>query len=134
MNNLKNELIYQWRQLKDAVKGGYQETKKLLNYQDLKEKFMEGLKNIKEQDQYEKEQKRYRKKQLLNVGDIVTFNDTECYGNVLKARITKVERSVFGIYAKLEILESYLRYKYDFTLVEQIEIMENLIKLEKAEN
>ena len=133
MNNFKNELKYQWRMLKANVKGGYQEVKKLLVYEDLVEKFKEGLRIIKEDNEYEKQQKMYHKKEILQPNDIVEFRDPNCLGNIIKGRVIDVryEFVMGGIEIQLEVLEDCLRNRRDVMFVYQHHILNNLINIEQ---
>jgi hypothetical protein len=133
MNNFKNELKYQWRMLKANVKGGYQEVKKLLVYEDLVEKFKEGLRIIKEDNEYEKQQKMYHKKEILQPNDIVEFRDPNCLGNIIKGRVIDVRYEfVMGeIEIQIEVLENCLRNKRDVMFVYQHHILNNLINIEQ---
>lgn len=133
MNNFKNELKYQWRMLKANIKGGYQEVKKLLVYEDLVEKFKEGLRIIKEDNEYEKQQKMYHKKEILQPNDIVEFRDPNCLGNIIKGRVIDVRYEfVMGdIEIQIEVLENGLRDKRDIMFVYQHHILNNLINIEQ---
>ena len=133
MNNFKNELKYQWRMLKANIKGGYQEVKKLLVYEDLVEKFKEGLRIIKEDNEYEKQQKMYHKKEILQPNDIVEFRDPNCLGNIIKGRVIDVryEFVMGGIEIQLEVLEDCLRNRRDVMFVYQHHILNNLINIEQ---
>lgn len=133
MNNFKNELKYQWRMLKANIKGGYQEVKKLLVYEDLVEKFKEGLRIIKEDNEYEKQQKMYHKKEILQPNDIVEFRDPNCLGNIIKGRVIDVryEFVMGNVEIQLEVLEDYLRNRRDVMFVYQHHILNNLINIEQ---
>lgn len=133
MNNFKNELKYQWRMLKANIKGGYQEVKKLLVYEDLVEKFKEGLRIIKEDNEYEKQQKMYHKKEILQPNDIVEFRDPNCLGNIIKGRVIDVRYEfVMGdIEIQIEVLENCLRDKREIMFVYQHHILNNLINIEQ---
>ena len=133
MNNFKNELKYQWRMLKANIKGGYQEVKKLLVYKDLVEKFKEGLRVIKEDNEYEKQQKMYHKKEILQPNDIVEFRDPNCLGNIIKGRVIDVRYEfVMGeVEIQIEVLENCLRNKRDVMFVYQHHILNNLINIEQ---
>lgn len=133
MNNFKNELKYQWRMLKANVKGGYQEVKKLLVYEDLVEKFKEGLRIIKEDNEYEKQQKMYHKKEILQPNDIVEFKDPKCLGNIIKGRVIDVRYEfVMGdVEIQIEVLENCLRDRKDIMFVYQHHILNNLINIEQ---
>lgn len=133
MNNFKNELKYQWRMLKANIKGGYQEVKKLLVYEDLVEKFKEGLRIIKEDNEYEKQQKMYHKKEILQPNDIVEFRDPNYLGNIIKGRVIDVRYEfVKGeIEIQIEVLENCLRNKRDVMFVYQHHILNNLINIEQ---
>ena len=133
MNNFKNELKYQWRMLKANIKGGYQEIKKLLVYEDLVEKFKEGLRIIKEDNEYEKQQKMYHKKEILQPNDIVEFKDPECLGNIIKGRVIDVRYEfVMGdVEIQIEVLENCLRDRKDIMFVYQHHILNNLINIEQ---
>lgn len=133
MNNFKNELKYQWRMLKANIKGGYQEVKRILVYKDLVEKFKEGLRVIKEDNEYEKQQKMYHKKEILQPNDIVEFRDPNCLGNIIKGRVIDVRYEfVMGdIEIQIEVLENCLRNKRDIMFVYQHHILNNLINIEQ---
>lgn len=133
MNNFKNELKYQWRMLKANIKGGYQEVKRMLVYKDLVEKFKEGLRIIKEDNEYEKQQKMYHKKEILQPNDIVEFRDPTCLGNIIKGRVIDVRYEfVKGeIEIQIEVLENCLRNKRDVMFVYQHHILNNLINIEQ---
>lgn len=133
MNNFKNELKYQWRMLKANIKGGYQEVKKLLVYEDLVEKFKEGLRIIKEDNEYEKQQKMYHKKEILQPNDIVEFRDPNYLGNIIKGRVIDVRYEfVMGdVEIQLEVLENCLRNRRDIMFVYQHHILNNLINIEQ---
>lgn len=133
MNNFKNELKYQWRMLKANIKGGYQEVKKLLVYEDLVEKFKEGLRIIKEDNEYEKQQKMYHKKEILQPNDIVEFKDPKCLGNIIKGRVIDVRYEfVMGdVEIQIEVLENCLRDRRDIMCVYQHHILNNLINIEQ---
>ena len=133
MNNFKNELKYQWRMLKANIKGGYQEVKKLLVYEDLVEKFKEGLRIIKEDNEYEKQQKMYHKKEILQPNDIVEFRDPNYLGNIIKGRVIDVRYEfVMGdVEIQIEVLENCLRNKRDGMFVYQHHILNNLINIEQ---
>ena len=133
MKNLKNELVYQWRMLKSEVKGGYQEAKRLLNYQDIKEKFLQGLENLKEQDRFEAEQKRFNSKYILQYHDVVLFRDPENYGNEIEAEVLDMGKNTIGVWIKIKVLKTGLRNDHPYAYMQQADIMNNLIKLEKAE-
>ena len=133
MKNLKNELVYQWRMLKAEVKGGYQEAKRLLNYQDIKEKFLQGLENLKEQDRFEAEQKRFNNKYILQYHDVVLFRDPENYGNEIEAEVLDMGKNTIGVWIKIKVLKTGLRNDHPYAYMQQADIMNNLIKLEKAE-
>lgn len=133
MNNFKNELKYQWRMLKANIKGGYQEVKRILVYKDLVEKFKEGLRVIKEDNEYEKQQKMYHKKEILQPNDIVEFRDPKCLGNIIKGRVIDVRYEfVMGdVEIQIEVLENCLRNKRDMMFVYQHHILNNLINIEQ---
>ena len=133
MNNFKNELKYQWRMLKANIKGGYQEVKRILVYKDLVEKFKEGLRVIKEDNEYEKQQKMYHKKEILQPNDIVEFRDPNYLGNIIKGRVIDVRYEfVMGdIEIQIEVLENCLRDKRDIMFVYQHHILNNLINIEQ---
>lgn len=133
MNNFKNELKYQWRMLKANIKGGYQEFKKLLVYEDLVEKFKEGLRIIKEDNEYEKQQKMYHKKEILQPNDIVEFRDPNYLGNIIKGRVINVryEFAMGEVEIQIEVLEDCLRNKRDIMFVYQHHILNNLINIEQ---
>ena len=133
MNNFKNELKYQWRMLKANIKGGYQEVKRILVYKYLVEKFKEGLRVIKEDNEYEKQQKMYHKKEILQPNDIVEFRDPNCLGNIIKGRVIDVRYEfVMGdIEIQIEVLENCLRNKRDIMFVYQHHILNNLINIEQ---
>jgi hypothetical protein len=133
MNNFKNELKYQWRMLKANIKGGYQEVKRILVYKDLVEKFKEGLRVIKEDNEYEKQQKMYHKKEILQPNDIVEFRDPNCLGNIIKGRVIDVRYEfVMGdVEIQLEVLENCLRNRRDIMFVYQHHILNNLINIEQ---
>lgn len=133
MNNFKNELKYQWRMLKANIKGGYQEVKKLLVYEDLVEKFKEGLRIIKEDNEYEKQQKMYHKKEILQPNDIVEFRDPNYLGNIIKGRVINVryEFAMGEVEIQIEVLEDCLRNKRDIMFVYQHHILNNLINIEQ---
>lgn len=133
MNNFKNELKYQWRMLKANIKGGYQEVKKLLVYKDLVEKFKEGLRVIKEDNEYEKQQKMYHKKEILQPNDIVEFRDPNYLGNIIKGRVIDVryEFAMGEVEIQIEVLENCLRNKRDVMFVYQHHILNNLINIEQ---
>lgn len=133
MNNFKNELKYQWRMLKANIKGGYQEVKKLLVYEDLVEKFKEGLRIIKEDNEYEKQQKMYHKKEILQPNDIVEFRDPNYLGNIIKGRVINVryEFAMGEVEIQIEVLENCLRNKRDVMFVYQHHILNNLINIEQ---
>lgn len=132
MNNIKNELKYQWRMLKANVKGGYQEVKKLLVYEDLVEKFKEGIRIIKEDNEYEKQQKLYRKKEILQPNDIVEFRDPEYFGNIIKGKVIALEDiyPLDRIEVEIEIIDNCLR-KGGKMFVYQDHILNNLINIEQ---
>ena len=133
MNNFKNELKYQWRMLKANIKGGYQEVKRILVYKDLVEKFKEGLRVIKEDNEYEKQQKMYHKKEILQPNDIVEFRDPNYLGNIIKGRVIDVRYEfVMGdIEIQIEVLENCLRDKREIMFVYQHHILNNLINIEQ---
>ena len=133
MNNFKNELKYQWRMLKANIKGGYQEVKRILVYKDLVEKIKEGLRVIKEDNEYEKQQKMYHKKEILQPNDIVEFRDPNCLGNIIKGRVINVRYEfVMGeVEIQIEVLENCLRNKRDIMFVYQHHILNNLINIEQ---
>lgn len=132
MNDIKNELKYQWRMLKANVKGGYQEVKKLLVYEDLIEKFKEGLKIIKEDNEYKKQQKMYCKIEVLQPNDIVEFRDPEYFGNIIKGKVTALAyiQPLNRIEVKIEIIDNCLR-KGRRMFVYQDHILNNLINIEQ---
>lgn len=132
MNNIKNELKYQWRMLKANVKGGYQEVKNLLVYEDLIEKFKEGLKIIKEDIEYKKQQKMYCKIEVLQPNDIVEFRDPEYFGNIIKGKVTSLAyiQPLDRIEVKIEIIDNCLR-KGRRMFVYQDHILNNLINIEQ---
>ena len=132
MNNIKNELKYQWRMLKANVKGGYQEVKKLLVYEDLVEKFKEGIRIIKEENEYERQQKTYRNKEILQPNDIVEFRDPECFGNIIKGKVISLEDiyPLDRIEVEIEIIDNCLR-KGRKMFVYQDHILNNLINIEQ---
>lgn len=132
MNNIKNELKYQWRMLKANVKGGYQEVKKLLVYEDLVEKFKEGIRIIKEENEYEKQQKMYRKKEILQPNDIVEFRDPEYFGNIIKGKVIALKEiyPLDRIEVEIEIIDNCLR-KGGRMFVYQDHILNNLINIEQ---
>lgn len=133
MNNIKNELKYQWRMLKANIKGGYQEVKRILVYKDLVEKFKEGLRVIKEDNEYEKQQKMYHKKEILQPNDIVEFRDPNYLGNIIKGRVIDVRYEfIMGeVEIQIEVLENCLRNKRDVMFVYQHHILNNLINIEQ---
>lgn len=132
MNNIKNELKYQWRMLKAIVKGGYQEVKSLLVYEDLIEKFKEGLEIIKEENEYKKQQKMYRKIKILQPNDIIEFRDPEYFGNIIKGKVIALEdiQPLDRIEVKIEIIDNCLR-KGRRMFVYQDHILNNLINIEQ---
>ena len=119
--------------LKANVKGGYQEVKKLLVYEDLVEKFKEGIRIIKEDNEYEKQQKMYHKKEILQPNDIVEFRDPNYLGNIIKGRVIDVRYEfVMGdIEIQIEVLENCLRDKREIMFVYQHHILNNLINIEQ---
>lgn len=133
MNNFKNELIYQWRLLKAEIIGGYREVKKVFNYQDLKEKFELAIKNMEEKDAYEAEQKKFRKQEILQNGDIVEFRDLVCPGNIIRALVINVDYKHYlgAVEVYIEIIDDGLRNKGKRKFVYQHDVLNNLIKIEQ---
>ena len=139
--NIINELKYQWFQFKQQVRGGYEIFKEILNIQTLKEQFKENMKNYKEDDEYEKEQKRINRKTILKENDIIEFCQPERSFNVIKCKIidiTSYRKSLVvmrsnlyesGVVVRIKILESGFpkeigQEKY----VYQKDILNNIIK------
>lgn len=133
MNKLKNELIYQWRLLRSNIIGGYQEVKKVFNLQNLKEKFELAIKNMEEKDAYEAEQKKFRKHEILQNGDIVEFRDLVCPGNIIRALVIDVNYKHYlgAVEIYIEIIDDGLRNKGKRKFVYQHDILNNLIKIEQ---
>lgn len=133
MNKLKNELIYQWRLLRANIIGGYQEVKKVFNLQNLKEKFELAIKNMEEKDAYEAEQKKFRKQEILQNGDIVEFRDLVCPGNIIRALVIDVNYKPYlgAVEIYIEIIDDGLRNKGKRKFAYQHDILNNLIKIEQ---
>ena len=131
MNKLLNELKYNWLRLKMEMQGGYEEVKKIFNIENLKEMFERAIKNMEEKDRYDKQQKEYEKKEILQPNDIVEFKDPDYLGNVLKCKVTEVEYDYINniVIVDLEILETGLKKKYKYCTCKQIDILNNLISI-----
>lgn len=133
MNKLLNELKYNWLRLKMEMQVGYEEVKKIFNIENLKEMFERAIENMEETDRYEKQQKEYRKKDILQPNDIVEFKDPDCLGNVLKCKVTEVDYDYINnnVIVDLEILETGLKKKYDYYTCKQVDILNNLISIQQ---
>lgn len=133
MNKLLNELRYNWLILKMEIQGGYKEVKEILNFENLKEMFERAIENMEETDRYEKQQKEYRKKDILQPNDIVEFKDPKYLGNILKCRVVEVDYDYINnnVVVDLEILESGLKKKYDYCTCKQVDILNNLISIQQ---
>ena len=133
MNKLLNEIKYNWLILKMEIQGGYKEVKGILNFENLKEMFERAIEHMKETDRYEKQQKEYRKKYILQPNDVVEFNDPDCLGNILKCRVTEVDYDYINnnVIVDLEILETGLKKKYDYFVCKQVDILNNLISIQQ---
>ena len=131
MNKLLNELKYNWLRLKLEIQGGYEEVKKIFNIDNLKEMFERAIENMEETDRYEKQQKEYRKKEILQPNDIVEFKDPDYLGNILKCKVTEVDYDYINnnVVVDLEILETGLKKKYKYCTCNQIDILNNLISI-----
>ena len=133
MNKLLNELKYNWLRLKMEMQGGYEEVKKIFNIENLKEMFERAIKNMEEKNRYDKQQKEYEKKEILQPNDIVEFKDPDYLGNVLKCKVTEVEYDHINnsVIVDLEILETGLKKKYKYCTCKQIDILNNLISIQQ---
>lgn len=134
MNNFKNELKYQWRLLKANVKGGYQEVKKILVYEDLVEKFKEGLRVIKENNERDKQQKDYHNKEILQPNDIVEFRDPVCLGNIIKAKVIHVSHDYWNegyVVINVYIIDDSLGNKGQRKSYYQYDILNELVNIEQ---
>lgn len=133
MNKLLNELKYNWLRLKIEIQGGYKEVKETFNFENLKEMFERAIENMEETDRYEKQQKEYRKKEILQPNDIVEFNDPDYAGNVLKCRVVTVDYDYINdnVVVDLEILETGLKKKYDYCICKQVDVLNNLISIQQ---
>ena len=133
MNNFKNELIYQWRLLRANVIGGYEEVKKILNPQNLWEQFKVAIQNMEEKDAYEAEQKKFRKQEILQNGDIIEFRDEICPGNIIRAIVMNVDYKHYlgAVEVYIEIIDDGLRNKGKRKFVYQHDVLNNLIKIEQ---
>lgn len=131
MNKLLNELKYNWLILKMEIQGGYEEVKKIFNIENLKEMFERAIENMEENDRYEKQQKEYKKKEILQPNDIVEFKDPDCLGNILKCKVIEVDYDYINnnVVVYLEILETGLKKKHDHYMYSQVDILNNLISI-----
>ena len=131
MNKLLNELKYNWLRLKMEMQGGYEEVKKIFNIENLKEMFERTIKNIEEKNRYEKRQKEYRKKKILQPNDIIEFRDPCCLGNILKCKVIEVYYDYMKseVIIKFEILETGLKKKQTYCKCKQIYILNNLVSI-----
>lgn len=131
MNKLFSEVKYNWLILKMELQGGYEVFKNALNFNHIKEMFEKAIENMEENDRYEKQQKEYRKKEILQPNDIVEFKDPDCLGNILKCKVIEVDYDYINsnVIVELEILETGLKKKYDYCTCKQIDILNNLISI-----
>jgi len=132
MRNIKNEIIYYWRILKAEVKGGYEATKNLIDI----DQFKENMQYLKEDKEFKRQQKDYRRKRILREGDIVTFYDPDCLGNIITIEVERLRPD--DIYEEInvtgKVIDTCLKNGYEKMMVTQHDILNNLVKLEKAEN
>ena len=88
---MKNiDFKYYWLRFKMEVQGGIDVVRDILRDVDIVEDFKRGIQNLKEKDQYEAQQKRYRKQEILQPNDIVEFYDPVYTGNIVKGKVTQV--------------------------------------------
>lgn len=133
--DIKRKFKYYWVQFKMQMQGGYKEIKRIYSEIDVIRDIKAVLKRWDEEEAYEKEQKRLRKKEILKPGDIIEFRQPNFQGNIIKARVLEVEYiQVIGVReVHIEILETGLRKETIRKFYYQDDILNNLIKLEKEE-
>lgn len=144
--NIKNNLKYYWWEFKSQMIGGYEIFKETFNLQQMKENYRNNMKIMKENNEYDKQQRRYKNKHLLKSGDIIEFYQPECYGNIIKGKVLDshnifearynwdLDMSKEGVVIEVEILESGLRNTGEIRYFYQLDIMNNLISLNKGGN
>lgn len=132
---MKNiDFKYYWLRFKMEVQGGYKIVKDMFKDIDIVEDFKKGIQRLREQDEYEKQQKMYRKKEILQPNDIVTFYDPTYPGNVIKGVVYSVGYSYYEgcVAIGVVVLESgLLRNNRDHRYFTQYHILNNLIKIEQ---
>jgi hypothetical protein len=102
------------------------------------------MKVMKEEDEYERQQKRYNNKSLLKPNYIVEFYQEDKSYNIIKGRVIETYHSSNvrdlwtgechgreGLIVGIEILESGLRNVGEIRYFYQQDIMNNLINLNK---
>ena len=120
--------------------------KETFNIQQMKENFKHNMKVMKEDDEYEKQQKRYNTKSLLKPDYIVEFYQEDKSYNIIKGRVIETYHSSNvrdlwtgechgreGLIVGIEILESGLRNVGEIRYFYQQDIMNNLINLNKED-
>lgn len=132
---MKNiDFKYYWLRFKMEVQGGIDVVKDIMKDVDIVEGFKQGWKNLKEQDEYEKQQKMYRKKEILQPNDIVTFDDPVYIGNVVTGKVTDINwnftHDCVGV--TISIIETCnIRDTRDIRHFRQIDVLNNLISIEQ---
>ena len=142
--NIKNNLKYYWWEFKAQFLGGYEMFKETFDIQQMKENFKHNMKVMKEEDEYERQQKMYNKKSLLKPNYIVEFYQENKSYNVIKGKVIDTYHSTNvrdiwtgeypgreGIIVEIEILESGFRNIGETRYFYQQDIMNNLISLNK---
>jgi hypothetical protein len=132
---MKNfDFKYYWLRFKMEVQGGIDVVKDIIRDVDIVEDFKRVIQNLKEKDQYEAQQKRYRKQEILQPNDIVEFYDPVYTGNIVKGKVTHVGWSFTHdcVGVTVSVIETgIIRNAKDVRHFTQIWILNNLISIEQ---
>lgn len=122
---------YYWWQFRQEFLGGWEAIKELWSEIDIIEDVKATYNRLKEDDEYEALQKRYRKKEVLHKGDIITFRNPRCYGNEIIAKVVKVYKSFCydKMVVDLIVISSALHEKDTLLAFPQDDIMNNIIQI-----
>ena len=122
---------YYWWQFRQEFLGGWEAIKELWSEVDIIGDFKATYNRLKEDDEYEALQKRYRKKEVLHKGDIITFRNPHCYGNEIVAKVVNVYKSLCydKMMVELIVLSSALHEKDTSLAFPQDDIMNNIIQM-----
>ena len=122
---------YYWWQFRQEFLGGWEVIKELWSEIDIIEDVKATYNRLKEDDEYEALQKRYRTKKVLHEGDIITFRNPHCYGNEIVAKVVNVYKSFCydKMMVELIVLSSALHEKDTLLAFPQDDIMNNIIQM-----